>query len=307
MQPSFSLPPLIQRHWLNGLILALLAALYGPLLIHWADGWLNKSISLEHEYFSHGLLGLPYAAYLVWEQRKKWQKLPPQSHPAGFVLLGLGAIAYLIGTGELMNASLPLILTGLCLTLKGVPGLKLQAFPLLFTLFATPNPIPYLISPYILPLQSFIAGTAGFILHVLNVPYLSVSGIHLSVRGNFVEVAPHCSGLKMLFTSLYIGGMLLHWTGIWRSLPKVLWLFTGTVVISVVVNILRNTLLTYLYGMDHVALFDWAHEGTGGDLISLVMLMAVVVWLDCIERIDNYLTVGTATGIINYGGWWGKQ
>ncbi|TVQ54464.1 MAG: cyanoexosortase B, partial [Spirulina sp. DLM2.Bin59] len=79
-------PSRLQTHWLNGLILALLAALYGPLLIHWADGWLNKSISLEHEYFSHGLLGLPYAAYLVWEQRKPWQKLPSLSHPGGFVL-----------------------------------------------------------------------------------------------------------------------------------------------------------------------------------------------------------------------------
>ena len=57
-------------------ILGLLAILYAPLLIHWYDGWLNKSISLEHEYFSHGIIGLPFAIYISWLKRKKWQRLP---------------------------------------------------------------------------------------------------------------------------------------------------------------------------------------------------------------------------------------
>ena len=45
---------------LEPIILALLGILYTPLLWHWVDGWLNKSISIQHEYFSHGLLGIPF-------------------------------------------------------------------------------------------------------------------------------------------------------------------------------------------------------------------------------------------------------
>ena len=46
-------------HYFNYLIIALLAIIYAPLLGHWYDGWLNKSISIEHEYFSHGIIGFP--------------------------------------------------------------------------------------------------------------------------------------------------------------------------------------------------------------------------------------------------------
>ncbi len=52
-------------------ILGVLALLYAPILLHWFDGWLNKSISTEHEYFSHGIIGIPFAAYLGWINRKK--------------------------------------------------------------------------------------------------------------------------------------------------------------------------------------------------------------------------------------------
>jgi len=59
------MPPLRRYLSPTWAIAALLAILYGPLLVHWVDGWLNKSISIQHEYFSHGLLGLPVAAYLA--------------------------------------------------------------------------------------------------------------------------------------------------------------------------------------------------------------------------------------------------
>ncbi|MGB3790028.1 MAG: archaeosortase/exosortase family protein, partial [Phormidesmis sp.] len=59
----------IPRVPIEPIILTLLGILYAPLLWHWIDGWLNKSISIQHEYFSHGLLGIPFAGYLVWEAR----------------------------------------------------------------------------------------------------------------------------------------------------------------------------------------------------------------------------------------------
>lgn len=33
----------------------LFLARYSPLIWHWFQGWLNKSIGLEHDYFNHGL------------------------------------------------------------------------------------------------------------------------------------------------------------------------------------------------------------------------------------------------------------
>ncbi|MDX2214414.1 MAG: cyanoexosortase B [Oculatellaceae cyanobacterium bins.114] len=264
-------------------IVGLLLILYAPLLVHWCDGWLNKNISTEHEYYSHGLIGLPFAAYLCWNNRDRWQKLPYKSHIAGLIGLVIGVLLYLSGVTNPVNLSFPIVLIGLCLWLKGVPGLKLQAFPLLLVFLATPTDLPYLIAPYTLPLQEFIAGTAGFILLQFNMS-VRVDQIYLYVNDQIVEVAPYCAGLKMLFTSLYVGLILAYWTGIWNSRAKTSSFFFSVIFISVSANIIRNTLLTFFHGTGRDQAFDWLHQGWGGDLYSACMLGLLVLLLRGIDQ-----------------------
>ncbi|NJN58256.1 MAG: cyanoexosortase B [Leptolyngbyaceae cyanobacterium SL_5_9] len=282
MQIRQQLPLPIGRYALSGAVLGLLLLMYVPLLLHWIDGWLNKSISIEHEYFSHGLIGLPFAAYLAWSNRSRWQQLPDLPHLAGVFLLLLGVACYRSNLTDLINLSLPIILTGLCLWLKGMSGLRLQAFPLLLVFLATPTEVPYLLAPYTLPLQSFIAGTAGFILQQLGMS-VRVDQIYLYVNDRIVEVAPYCAGLKMLFTSLYVGLLLLYWTGALASRTRTLSFFTGIIFVSVTANILRNTLLTFFHGTGKEQAFTWLHDGWGGDLYSAAMLGLLVFLLRGIE------------------------
>ncbi|MBD2742097.1 cyanoexosortase B [Coleofasciculus sp. FACHB-1120] len=283
MQFERKIPIAIERYLLEGTIVALLMILYAPLLWHWYDGWLNKNISIEHEYYSHGLIGLPFAAYISWSNRQHWRELPDKSHPVGAALLGLGGVFYLSGITDLINLSFPAVLAGLCLWLKGVPGFKLQGFPLLLIFLATPTQIPYLLAPYTLPLQRFIAGTAGFILTQFGMN-VTVNQIYLFVGGRIVEVAPFCAGLKMLFTSLYVTLMLLYWTGAWASRTKTILLVVGAVAISVSGNIVRNTLLTFFHGTGQEKAFDWLHEGWGGDVYSACMLGLIVLLLNVIDK-----------------------
>lgn len=285
------IPIAIERYFLDGAIIGLLVVLYAPLLVYWCDGWLNKGISIEHEYFSHGLLGLPFAAYICWTNRVRWRQLSDRSHFLGAVLLALGAAFYLSRLPDLINLSLPITLTGLCLWLKGIPGIKLQAYPLLFVLLATPTEIPYLIAPYTLPLQRFIASIAGFILLQFGMN-VRVDQIYLFVNNQIVEVAPYCAGLKMLFTSLYVGLMLLYWTGGLASRSKTILFFAGIMGISVSANIVRNTLLTFFHGTGRAGAFEWLHDSWGGDLYSACMLGLLVVLLNQIEKFS--LTSGTS-------------
>lgn len=273
----------IERNLFNILLIVLLAILYLPLLIYWSDGWLNKTISIEHEYFSHGLIGLPVATYLVWQKRDRWQKLPDNFHILGLIFFSIGIAFYGTGLNELVNLSLPIILTGICLWLKGIPGLKLQAFPLLLTWLATPTSVPYLLTPFTMPLQKFIAGTAGFILMQLGFE-VTVEQIYLSVGGKYVEVAPYCAGLKMLFTSLYISLILLYWTNNLKNCQKTSLLLSSAVVISVGANILRNTILAYFHGTGKDQLFTWLHDSWGGDIYSAMMLGTIVLFLNLIDR-----------------------
>lgn len=277
-----SIPPQI----LNYAILGILVLLYAPLVIFWYDGWLNKNISTEHEYFSHAMIGFPFAAYLVWMNRKKWVRLPDNTNILGGILLAIGGVFYLSGVSEWVNLSLPVILTGLCLWLKGIKGFKLQGFPLLLVLLATPNSVPYLIAPFTLPLQSFIAGTAGFIVNQFGLDVV-VDGINIYVNQRIVEVAPYCAGLKMLFTTIYVGLILLYWTDTLSSRRKSIWFLSIAVILSVTANIIRNTLLTFFHGTGQDGAFHWLHDSWGGDLYSACMLLVLI---PAINWIDSYFS-----------------
>ena len=272
----FSLSPLSMA------LMGLLAVMYGPLLWHWVDGWLNKSISIQHEYFSHGLIGIPFAAYIAWGLRSQWQALPDRWRPTGLGLIALASVLYLSQLPDWMNISFPLMLAGLCLTLKGWPGLKLMGFPLALVALATPSQLPYLIEPYILPLQHFIASVAGFILMQGGID-VTVDQIYLRVNDQMVEVAPHCAGLKMLFTSLYVALMLVYWNEVWRSRLRTGVFLAATVGVSVTGNIIRNALLSYFHGTGNEGAFDWLHESWGGDLYSALLLLSLIFILRLIQ------------------------
>ncbi|MGB3402572.1 MAG: cyanoexosortase B [Microcoleaceae cyanobacterium] len=283
MESQQKIPITFKPQSLNLAIIGLIILLYAPIILHWYDGWLNKSISIEHEYFSHGMIGLPFAAYIAWTHRNRWVKLNDQSDPLGGVLLGLAGALYLSGVSDLVNLSFPLVLAGLCLWLKGMPGFRLQQIPLLFTVLATPNHLPYLIEPLALPLQQFIATVAGFILLQFNMN-VTVDQIYLFVNGQTVEVAPHCAGLKMLFTSLYVALMLLYWTGLSSSRNQSIFVLVGAIVLSVTANIFRNTLLSMFHGTGQSALFHWLHDSWGGDLYSAAMLGMLVVLVNWVQN-----------------------
>ena len=283
MESQRKIPILSPPQYLNFAIIGLIILLYAPIILHWYDGWLNKNISIEHEYFSHGMIGLPFAAYIAWTKKDRWVELSDGTDAVGGILLGLAGALYLSGVSDLVNLSFPLVLAGLCLWLKGMAGFKLQQIPLLFIFLATPNHLPYLIEPLALPLQQFIATVAGFILLQFNLN-VTVSQIYLFVNGQTVEVAPHCAGLKMLFTSLYVALMLLYWTGLLSSRNKSIFVLVGAVVLSVTANIVRNTLLSLFHGTGQSALFHWLHDSWGGDLYSAALLGMLVVLVNWVQN-----------------------
>ncbi len=114
-----------------------------------------------------------------------------------------------------------------------------------------------------------------------------VDEINIYVGGRIVEVAPYCAGLKMLFTTLYVGLMLLYWTGKLSSRRKTISFLLIAMLISISGNIIRNTLLTYFHGTGNEGAFHWLHDSWGGDMFSAVMLMLLIPVLN---NIDNFFS-----------------
>lgn len=265
-------PSLAPATWaiLGGLVL-----LYGPLFYHWAHGWLFKSISIEHEYYSHGVLGFPLAVYYVLQQRDRWNAMANRKNLLGAAFLGLAAVMYLSGLSDLVNLSLVVLLLGIALWLKGFEGLKLQAFPLLLVLLAVPTDMPYLATTKVLPLQQIIASFIGVILNLFGDP-VTVNNIYVYFTdGAIIEVAPYCAGLKLLFTNVYVSLMLLYWTDLWRSRARSTTFVGAVVLLSFIANVLRNTVLSVFHGGGNEGAFVWLHEGWGGDIFSLIILGGV--------------------------------
>jgi cyanoexosortase B len=279
--PALKIPALAAGTWA---ILAGLMLLYGPLFYHWLQGWLFKSISIEHEYYSHGVLGFPLAAYCAWQQRDRWNTLPDRRNGFGAALLGLAAAMYLTGLADVVNLSLVVLLLGMVLWLKGWAGLKLNYFPLILVLLATPTDLPYLVTTHVLPLQQVIASFIGVILNLFGDP-VTVNNIYVYFTdGAIIEVAPYCAGLKLLFTNIYVSLMLLYWTGLWKSNSRSLTFMGAVVMLSFLANVLRNTILSFFHGGGNENAFEWLHEGWGGDVFSLVMLGGVFWLLTSIEQ-----------------------
>lgn len=273
-----------QFPWITGAIGLVLSLMYVPLLVHWVHGWLFKSISIEHEYFSHGMIGIPFAVYLAWQSRSKFMPLIASGRDQfwGIAVCTIAGIFYLSNLAEPVNLSLPLMLTGGILTFKGRAGLRILGFPMLLLWLATPNELPYLIAPFTEPLQIFIANVAGIILKLLGLP-VTVDQFYLYLNGKQVEVAPYCAGLKMMFTSVYVALLLLNWTGLDQRRKFVLFFVSCAAGLSVVGNIIRNTLLIYFHGTGQDELFNWLHDSWGGDLYSAGLLGILVWWIGTFE------------------------
>lgn len=295
MQASLKVFDPVKRHSTEAAIALLLGMLYAPLIWYWIDGWLSKSISIEHEYFSYALIGFPYAAWIAWLSRQHRHNLPSSGSFLGISLLALAVTLYLSPVQNLINLSFPLMLGAVVLILKGLSGLRLMRWPLLFVLLATPTELPYLIAPYLMPIQRMNAAIAAFLLTQIGMD-VSVDQIYILVNERIVEVAPYCAGLKMLMTCLYVALMMLHWTGNLRSRPKTLALLAGAALISVVGNIVRNTLLTFFHGTGRTGWFEWLHESWGGDVFSALLLLSVVLLMNGIDRMANSLTLSPAGG-----------
>lgn len=182
--------------------LVLLTALYVPVISTLASQW------LEDSNYRHGLL-IPFvAALLLWKRREELHEATGGGGSVWGLLLVLAAAGLLIaGTAaaELFAAriSLPLILLGAVLYIRGWNFTKIAGPPLLFLLLMVP--LPYIIYFKItFPMQILSAKLSAGVLTVLRVSVIRKGNI-LLLPGYTLEVIAACSGLRSLMTMFTLG------------------------------------------------------------------------------------------------------
>lgn len=246
----------------------ILAILIMQILAFWPVWrWYFQRITDSPEELA-GLLGIGTALFLVWYQGRSAGPEKPQlfwpilltilytltypfTPPLLRAMFAFGAIGTAI-TGLLLQSGFHL----------GIWGLLLLGLPVIPTLqFYLGFPFRWMAAFIAAPLLNL----TGFA--------VSQSGTCLNWSGNLMMIDAPCSGIKMLWTGLYLTLTLLTFYN-FKLLQSCLALFWAVVTVFIG-NVLRSVTLFYLEA-GIVKAPPWAHEGVG--LISFT-LVAILIFV----------------------------
>src|SRR2546425_2930589 len=176
--------------------------------------------------YSQGFLIPLISVFLGLRALRQADALTPEGERAerapgigfGAVLVALGLLAYVLGTGgsEFFTTRTGFVLTwlGAVWWIAGPRLGRLLSVPTLFLFFSIPVPavIYFNIS---VPLQTIAASAASTVLHVAGVP-VARDGNTLLLPGAALEVADACSGIRSLTVLLALGAL---WAYLERGRP----------------------------------------------------------------------------------------
>jgi exosortase len=257
--------------WQGGLLVAVLLALYGPVLVRLVRQWYNDSD------YSHGFLVPFVTAYLIWARREKLAQVVrrPSSWGLALVLFSLGLL--FLGTlgAELFLTRISMLGTicGLIGYFSGWKLLRAMAFPLAFLLFAIPIPV-LIYNEIVFPLQFIASRFATSVLETLNLFPIMREGNVLIMPGMRLEVVEACSGIRSLMSLLALAagyGYLAE-----KSVPVRWFLFLAMVPLAIVSNgtrVMITALMTNYIGPK--AAEGFMHEFSGW----VIFVVATVLFL----------------------------
>jgi exosortase D (VPLPA-CTERM-specific) len=182
--------------WQAMALILLLGLLYGSILVRLFLQWVGDPN------FEHGIFVPLFALYILWQDRKKLQAIPPAPSWSGFPLIVLSMLLLVLGVLGAENfssrVSLLVLLAGLIILFRGWKFFKAVLFPWAFLILMIP--IPDLILQHItFPLQLLATKLATGLLDFVNVPVLR-QGNWINLAALPLEVAEACSGIRSLLT-----------------------------------------------------------------------------------------------------------
>jgi len=197
------------------------------------------SVWMRDETYSHGLLMVPLAIYVVWRQREELARLPRRPSAAGLAVLAGSLLA--LGAGVSCAAPLVARLALLC-ALAGVvacfwSGRHVKAVSFAFVLLLLAIPLPEAVFARITPpLQMLAARFGEAALTALQIPVFR-EGTFIVLAKATLEVAEACSGIRSLVSLVALAAI---WGYVSESPLWLRWLLAAaSVPIAIVANGIR--------------------------------------------------------------------
>src|SRR6202167_1349124 len=281
IDPAATVPPVWRLS--GGLVLVAAIVALLSLWAFWAVltrmwGWW-----IDQPEYSHGLLIPPVAAFLMWQQKDRLERIPFTANWWGVQIVLLGGGLLIIGQlGTVYTAvqyAYVITLYGLILSFLGWPAFRLIAVPLLILLF-------------MIPLPEFVMNNLSTKLQLLSsqigVYFMRLFGISVFLEGNVIDlggyklqVAEACSGLRYLFPLMTLGFLIAYFY------KGALWKRIVTFISSIPVTVLMNS---FRIGVIGITVENWGirmAEGFLHEFQGWIVFMASAGLMMCEMAVLN--------------------
>jgi exosortase D (VPLPA-CTERM-specific) len=270
----------------------------GPILIAAAIGvltlwlfWDGLSLMwawwLGSPEYSHCVLIPPLAAFLIWQQKDRLERIPFDGSVRGVVLVLLGGALLVLGqlatVYTLVQYAYVVTLYGLVLSFTGTRAFRVLAVPMLILAFMIPLPqfVLYNLSAKLQLLSS-----------ALGVWFMRLFGVSVFVEGNVIDlggyklqVAEACDGLRYLFPLMTLGFLMAYiYKGAgWKRVV----LFLSSVPITILMNSWRIGtigLMVEHWGIGMAEGFLHEFQGWMVFMLSAALLLGEMTLLNRVGR-----------------------
>jgi len=262
-------------HWQRVALLLLIGWLYASILTHLVLQWVGPSRDLT---FEHGIFVPLFALFVLWQDRKKLQTIPPAPSWAGIPVLALSLLMLVLGIlgAELFfsRVSLLVMIAGLIILFQGWTFFRAVLFPWAVLILMIPIP-SLLLQQVTFPLQLLASKMATVLLELVGVPVLRQGNI-IVLASIPLDVAEACSGIRSLLTLVTLAiiyGYLME-TRIWLRIV----LACSAVPIAVAANSFRifgTGLLVQYWDPEKAEGFFHTFSGWLIFVVALMLLFAL--------------------------------
>ncbi len=236
----------------------LLVLAFWPILLGIYGSWFD-----EHAYMEHGLLVVPAAAYMVWTERHRLQKVLPKPSGWGAILLLAGALQAVLGVVAqwiwVSRMAFLESLAGCILLVYGREMLRRLMYPLA-TLILMITPPTFVFERLTLSLQLLASTLGASCLDALGYSVLREGNI-LEMVGIKLSVEEACSGIRSLLAIIFMCVLYNFFFVNGRSMKA--WLLAMAIPIAILGNAGRIVASGVAGQYNHAWVAGATHEAFG--------------------------------------------
>jgi exosortase D (VPLPA-CTERM-specific) len=237
--------------------------------------------------YSHGLLIPPVAAFLIWQQKDRLERIPFCGSWWGVAVILLGGAMLVVGqlgtVYTIVQYAYVVTLYGLVLSFLGWRAFRLIAVPLMILMFMIPLP-QFVLANLSTKLQLLSSQIGVSVMRAFDVTVF-VEGNVIDLGGYKLQVAEACSGLRYLFPLMTVGFLMAYFYK--GALWKRILLFLSSIPITVLMNSIRVGVIGITverWGISMAEGFLHEFQGWMIFMISIAIMLGEIMVLNRLGR-----------------------